>query len=116
MCLLYINNKHYASFLQAFNINFLSLLPVTLYVQSFKYSKNFSIFVGIFLGVFAVQAYPNLGGTANLPAVVSTGTYSSQTSHEEAIINAVKNASDSVVSVVISKEVPVYKKVDGWVS
>ncbi|MFA6252495.1 MAG: trypsin-like peptidase domain-containing protein [Candidatus Paceibacterota bacterium] len=71
------------------------------------------LFVGIFLGVFAVQAYPNLGGTAKLPAVVSTGVYSPQTSHEEAIINAVKNASDSVVSVVISKEVPVYKKIDG---
>lgn len=70
------------------------------------------LFVGIFLGVFAVQAYPNLGGKSNLPAV-TTGAYTPQTTQEEAVINAVKDASDSVVSVVISKEVPVYKKVQG---
>ncbi|MCK9578039.1 trypsin-like peptidase domain-containing protein [bacterium] len=71
------------------------------------------LFVGIFLGVFAVQAYPSLNRSNNLPAVVSATNYSPQTSHEEAVINVVKNASDSVVSVVISKEVPVYKKIEG---
>lgn len=70
------------------------------------------LFLGIFLGIVTVQAYPNLGKASNVPAVVSTTNYTPQTSHEEAVINVVKNASDSVVSVVISKEVPVYKKID----
>ncbi|MCK9393635.1 S1C family serine protease, partial [bacterium] len=69
------------------------------------------LFVGIFFGVFIVYAYPNLGSGGSNNPILSTVAYTPQTTHEEAVITAVKNASDSVVSVVISKEVPVYKKV-----
>lgn len=41
---------------------------------------------------------------------VSQEEYKPQTSQEEAVINVVKNASPSVVSVIISKDVPVYEQ------
>lgn len=68
--------------------------------------------LGIFIGITIVTyGAPNLNiSKINTPAVVAP--YTPQTTQEEAVINAVKEASDSVVSVVISKEVPVYKPVD----
>ncbi|MFA5079999.1 MAG: trypsin-like peptidase domain-containing protein [Candidatus Paceibacterota bacterium] len=84
--------------------------------NSIRLSDNFLAFsaiflIGIFLGVFAVYANPNLENSGSNP-ILSTTAYTPQTTHEETVISAVKNASDSVVSVVISKEVPVYKKVE----
>lgn len=72
---------------------------------------SFLIFLvlGIFIGITVVTYGASSGNSA---LSVTTAPYTPQTTQEEAVINVVKDVSDSVVSVVISKEVPIYKQVD----
>jgi len=49
------------------------------------------------------EPLPEVSGQAIIPK------YTPQTSHEESVINVVKKASEAVVSVIITKEVPVYE-------
>lgn len=76
-------------------------------------NNKLSLFIFFLLGALfglTVISYgnPNPIIQSALPAATA---YTPQTNHEEAVINAVDKASDSVVSVVISKEVAVYKPI-----
>lgn len=60
--------------------------------------------------VLAIFLKQNFTQIAITPLAVDIEEYKPQTSQEEAVINVVKNASPSVVSIVISKDVPVYEQ------
>jgi serine protease Do len=75
-----------------------------------------SAFFGFWAGVFSVNVfYDNLKGylqklSINLPESKVVSPYTPQTSQEEAIIKAVKDVSPAVVSVIISKDLPVLEQ------
>ena len=75
-------------------------------------------FFGFWAGVFSVNVfYDKLKGylqklNINLPPsqIISSSSYSPQTTQEEAVINTVNQASPAVVSVIISKDLPVLEQ------
>jgi len=98
--------------------------------KSFSNSKFWGVFslavavciVIIFFGVIVLNYFPNqaqallnyiIPGTKvaqNAPVLTQPSKYVSSISYEQAIIDAAKNVSPSVVSIVISKNVPVYEQ------
>ena len=110
--------------------------------NTYKIKKNFSkilknkfLFEAIFLviiscvagfmaGIVSISYFQNQINEflqkieINLPAIKNpaqnNGEYTSSFSYEQAIINTVKEASPSVVSIIISKDLPVYEQ--QWVS
>ncbi len=84
--------------------------------KNIEVHNNYIIFIflfilGLFFGVvLSSYGYPDFSSSKEIaPAAI---TYSPQTNHEDMIVSTVDKASDSVVSVVISKEVPKYKKIE----
>lgn len=75
-----------------------------------------SAFFGFWAGVFSVNVfYDNLKGylqklNINLPESNIVSPYTPQTSQEEAVISTVNKASPAVVSVIISKDLPVLEQ------
>jgi len=75
-----------------------------------------SAFFGFWAGVFSVNVfYDNLKGylqklNINLPESNIVSFYTPQTSQEEAVIETVNEASPAVVSVIISKDLPVLEQ------
>ncbi|MDD4409513.1 MAG: trypsin-like peptidase domain-containing protein [Candidatus Pacebacteria bacterium] len=65
----------------------------------------------LFGGAMMSYGYPNFKNNSN-ESVSASALYSPQTTQEDAVIKTVNEASDSVVSVIISKEVPVYKPIE----
>ncbi len=75
--------------------------------------KKFLVFLDVLFIVFLVLAIffrQNSQKTAVLSPPVALITYQPQTTQESAVMNVVKNVSPSVVSVLISKDIPVYEQ------
>lgn len=77
-----------------------------------KYLSFLAIFIiGMAFGISMIaNGYIGIPGKGEA-SVPAAAPYVPQTSHEDMVIKTVDSASDSVVSVVISKEVPVYKPI-----
>lgn len=84
------------------NSIFLFLVLVVLIILVLDFSGGFSQIKEFIFNKGLNQATTSLS--------VGIEEYKPQTSQEEAVINVVKNASPSVVSIVISKDVPVYEQ------
>jgi serine protease Do len=78
-------------------------------------NSKLSLFIFFLLGALFGLTVISYGNPAMSPnaqsSFAASSAYQPQTNHEEAVISAVDKASDSVVSVVISKEVAVYKPI-----
>lgn len=67
--------------------------------------------LGILAGLFLYNAFqPPISPETSEPEIIGTQAYIPQTSQEEAVINVVKHASPSVVSIIISKDLPVFEQ------
>lgn len=98
----------------------------TEFLQKKVFNRNFFLVVfGVILGVWVstiISQHSLLGVKSfidnlrvnqlsnNNPSTATTQPYTSQITYEQAVINAAKNTSSSVVSIIISKNVPTYKE------
>ncbi|MDD5433175.1 MAG: trypsin-like peptidase domain-containing protein [Candidatus Pacebacteria bacterium] len=96
----FLTKKHWTTIALIIVVFSLSLGVGTYLIKNIKpYWDDFLIQTGIL---------KNQAPIVNLPVAVSP--YNPQTTQEEATINVVKNATPAVVSIIISKEVPVYEQ------